>query len=126
LAVAKLIEGIAIDAIIVHMTKNRLLFGGQHGFRKGMSIKTNLIPAYESITDLLEHGFPVNMLLLNQTKAFDKISHCYLMIKLSVYQINNDVAQYSFLSGRIQIFTVYDERGDLIYSTPVNIKCGVP
>ncbi|XP_065571473.1 uncharacterized protein LOC136034261 [Artemia franciscana] len=56
------------------------------------------------------------------------MSHCYLMIKLSVYQIENDVAQWihRFLSDRIQIIIVYDERGDHIYSTPVHIKSGVP
>ena len=125
---AKLIEGIVNDAIIAHMTKDGFLFGGQHDFTKGMSIETNLILAYESVTDLLEQGFPVDVFLLDQAKAFDKMSHRYLMIKLSVYQIDNDVAQWiqSFLSNRTQIVAVYDERGDLIYSTPVHVKSGVP
>ncbi|KAK2710269.1 hypothetical protein QYM36_013796 [Artemia franciscana] len=56
------------------------------------------------------------------------MSHCYLMIKLALYQIENYVAQWihSFLSDRIQIVTVYDERGDCICSTPVHIKSGFP
>ncbi|XP_065582045.1 uncharacterized protein LOC136041343 [Artemia franciscana] len=56
------------------------------------------------------------------------MSHCYLMIKLSVYQIDNDVAQWihSFLSNRIQIVALYGERDDLIYSTPVHIKSDFP
>jgi len=74
------------------MTKNGILSGGQHGFRKGISIKTNLVPPYESLTDLLEQGFPVNVFLLDQAKAFDKMSHHYLTIKVSVYQIDNDAA----------------------------------
>ena len=87
----------------------------------------DLILAYESVTDLLEQGFPVDVFLLDQAKAFDKLSHCYLMIKLLVYQIDNDVAQWiqSFLSNITQIFAVYDERGNLLYSTPVHIKSGV-
>ena len=48
------------------MTKSGLLFGGWHDFKKGMSIKTNLILAYASITDLLEQGFPVDMFQLDQ------------------------------------------------------------
>jgi hypothetical protein len=36
LVVAKLLKGIVNDTIIAHMTKNSLLFGGQHGFRKDM------------------------------------------------------------------------------------------
>ena len=51
-----------------------------------------------------------------------------MMIKLSAYQIDNDVVQWihSFLSDRIQILAVYDERGDLINSASVHIKIGVP
>ena len=90
---AKLIKGLVNDAIIAHITKNGLLFGGQHGFGKGMSIETNIILAYESITDMLEQDVPVDVFLLDQAKAFYKMSYCYLMIKLSVYQIENDVAQ---------------------------------
>ena len=68
-----------------------------------MSVKINLILAYESIVDLLEQGSLVDVFPLDLAKAFDKMSDCYLMIKLSVYQIDNDVAQWihSFLSDRI-------------------------
>ena len=50
------------------------------------------------------------------------------MIKLSVYQIDNDVAQWihSSLFDRIQTVTVYDEKADLIYSTSVQVKSSVP
>lgn len=126
--VAKLIEGIVNDAVIAHMTRNGLLYSGQHGFRKGMSIETNLIQAYESITEVIESGSPVDVFLLDQAKAFDKMSHRYLMIKLSAYHIDVDVAQWihSFLSDRIQMAAVYDHNGNLVYSAPVNVRSGVP
>ena len=40
---AKIIKRLVKYVIIVHMTKTGSLFGGQHGFRKDMSIETNLI-----------------------------------------------------------------------------------
>ena len=93
-----------------------------------MCFETNLILTYESITDLLEQNVPADVFLLDQAKAFDKMSHCYLMIKLSLYQIENDAAQWiqCFLFNRIQIVNVYDERGDCIYSTLDHINSGVP
>ena len=68
------------------------------------------------------------MCLLDQVKIFEKMSHSYLMIKLSVYPIDNDVAQWihSSLFDRIQTVTVYDEKADLIYSTSVQVKSSVP
>ena len=60
--------------------------------------------------------------------AFDKMSHHYLTIKVSVYQIDNDAALWihSLLSDKIQIVHVYDERDDLIYSIPVHVKSYIP
>ena len=45
-----------------------------------MSIEANLILAYESIYHLLGQGFPVDVFLLDQAKAFEKMSHHYQMI----------------------------------------------
>jgi hypothetical protein len=75
LVMAKLIEETINDAITVHMTKNGLLFRGQHCFRKDISIKTNLIESYDSISNLLEQGFPIDVFPLGQARAFSKISH---------------------------------------------------
>jgi len=45
-------------------------------------LKTNLIDVYNYVTNLLDQGFPVDIILLDLAKALDKVCHKRLQIKL--------------------------------------------
>ena len=47
----------------------------QHSFRRNQSIETNLTQSYDIVTKLIEDGKAVDVLLLDQAKAFDKVVH---------------------------------------------------
>jgi len=80
--VAKLLERIVNDAIHKHLTTHMILSDNQHGFYHNGLVETNLIETYNIITKLLNVGIPVDLILLNLAKVFDKVPHRRLCIKL--------------------------------------------
>ena len=72
-AVGKIVKSMANFAVIQHLTQNKLLSPCQHGFHSARSVETNLIDAYEYVTELVDNGFLVDMILLDLAKAFDKV-----------------------------------------------------
>ena len=115
-------------ALIEHLEVNNILFTSQHGFRSGRSVDTNLIQTYELVTTLLDEGFPVEMILLDLSKAFDKVCHEFLIIKLRAAGVNEGVVQWimGFLSVRSQSVRVFDLQGTPHFSSPTTVLSGVP
>ncbi|XP_065581099.1 uncharacterized protein LOC136040722 [Artemia franciscana] len=65
-----ILEGIVNTHIVGHLTINGLLSDSQHDFRHGRLVETNLTDAYDYITEHLNQTIPVDLVLLNFTKAF--------------------------------------------------------
>jgi len=53
-------EGMVNNAIINHLTDKNLLPNYKHGFRKGRSIDTNLLHAYNYITKFIVEEIKVD------------------------------------------------------------------
>ena len=68
----KILEGIVNTHIVKHLTTN----DSQHGFRHGCLVETNLITVYDYVTEHLDLAIPVDLVLLDFAKAFDKVCHC--------------------------------------------------
>ena len=60
----------------------------QHGFQRYHSCETQLL---ECISSNLNAGIQTDLLLLDFSKAFDKVSHKLLLSKLSFYGINGQL-----------------------------------
>ena len=103
-AVVKVLERFVNKALIEHLDVKNILSTSQHRFRSGRSVDTNLIQTYKLVTTLFDKGFPVNMILLDMSKEFDKVSHEFLIIKLKATGVNEGVVQWimCFLSERSQ------------------------
>ena len=83
---------------------NKLMSADQHGFLPNRSCITNLIESLDIITDSLDKGLSVDVIYTNFSKAFDKVSHSKLLIKLEAYGISGLLLEWikKFLIGREQ------------------------
>ena len=127
-AVAKTLERIVNADILTHLCNNNILSPDQHGFLPGKSVETNLLETYSTITDHLEKGIPVDLILLDLAKAFDKVPHNRLRLKLSAAGTHSDVVDWvmDFLTGRSQQVRLFTTNGDKVFSEPCDVVSGVP
>ena len=74
----------------------------QHGFVKGKSCLSNLLETMDSVINLIDEGFPVDILYFDFKKAFDRVPHNRLILKLKCLGIHGKVLDIikDFLSGR--------------------------
>lgn len=101
---SKLMEHIIFSNIMDHLSVNNLLFVNQHGFRRYHSCETQL---FEFVTDLhqnLHSKTETHAIFIDFQKAFDKVPHQRLLLKLRALQIEPSVIQWisNFLVDRSQ------------------------
>ena len=77
-----------MDFLIKHTSINP----SQHVFLKARSCLTNLLCFVEEITEWVGDGSPVDVIYLDfQKKAFDKVSHQRLILKLKSHGMGNSI-----------------------------------
>ena len=100
--VCKILESIIKDSIINHINVNNLLNESQHRFISKRSCLTNLLQFIETVTDYVDQGYPVDVIFLDLQKAFDKVPHGRLLLKVKAMGIGSLVVNWieSWLSDR--------------------------
>ncbi|XP_072048301.1 uncharacterized protein [Amphiura filiformis] len=91
-----------------HLARNNIIIDEQHGFRQMMSCETQLIQATQDWPEVLNRGGQTDVLLLDFSKAFDKVPHLRLAAKLNYYGIRVKMLSWiqDFLVGRDQCVVV--------------------
>ena len=92
-------ESVIRDAVVRHLEDNGLLQDSQHGFRKGRSCLTNLLTFMDKVTGNLDSGVvcsgvPVDTVFLDFAKAFDKVPHRRLALKLESHGISGKLLRW--------------------------------
>ncbi len=87
-----------------HLDRLNLLNDAQHGFRKRRSTETQLIQTIHDIATNIDAGEQTDLILLDFSKAFDKVPHKRLLHKLKQLGIRGNTLKWieSFLSDRTQ------------------------
>jgi len=100
----KVFESLIRDKMIEHLEKFKLIKDTQHGFVKNKSCLTNLLVFLEEVTNYIDSGYPVDVIYLDFQKAFDKVPHTRLIMKLAAHGIDGQVLQWiqNWLSDRKQ------------------------
>ena len=77
----KLLEHIVTSNIMNHDETGNIIYLLQHDFRKGRSCETKLLEFTNDVTSTLERGKKTDVLVMDFSKAFDKVSHILLLHK---------------------------------------------
>ena len=64
------------------LVRYKLLNPSQHGFLKARSCLINMLCFWEKITKWIDEGSPVDIIYLEFQKAFDRVAHHRLQLKL--------------------------------------------
>ena len=83
----KLLEHIIHSNIIKHLEANTILSEKQHGFRKRRGCETELVMVVNDFAKILNNSQQVDTILLDFSKAFDKVNHRKLLMKMEHYGI---------------------------------------
>ena len=104
----KVMEHIVLSHIAKHLSANKILLDSQHGFRQRLSTVTQLITSTHDWASTLQHRGQTDVILLDFSKAFDKVPHLRLSAKLNHYGIRGQTLDWirSFLDNRTQAVSV--------------------
>ena len=121
----KIMEHIVAKHIMNHLDKYNILSDSQHGFRSKRSCDTQLLTTYHEISVALNNQDvkQVDAIVLDFAKAFDKVPHKRLLMKLKYYGITGPIYNWirAFLSNRTQRVVI-----DGIASDLSQVTSGVP
>ena len=92
--ICKLLETIIRDHMMDFLVKHKLINTSQHGFLKARSCLTNLLCFFEEITKWVDDGSPVDVIYLDFQKAFDKVPHQRLILKLKSHGMGNSIINW--------------------------------
>ena len=119
----KVMEHIIASNIVKHLDSHGLMYDLQHGFRERRSCETQLVSLVEDLARKSSQEKQIDLILLDFSKAFDKVSHSKLLMKLHSYGMRGSTLSWikAFLSNREQTVVIEGEESD---SVPVT--SGVP
>ena len=106
-----------------YLDKDQTLSETQHGFRKFCSCQTRLLETINNISSSINNHEQVDPILLDFSKAFDKVCHCKILLKLDYYGIKGNIHKSisNFLQNPPQLFVAQGT-----FSESVTVLSGVP
>ena len=100
----KTMERLIKSKIIAHLGGNNLIGDSQHGFRNKRSCLTSLLDFFARVIDTYDTGNnkAVDLIYLDFQKAFDKVPHERLQVKVMAHGIQGSAARWirNWLAGR--------------------------
>ncbi len=119
----KMLEHIIYSSIMKHADKYKILTRLQHGFRKGHSCETQVLLTAHDLARAHDNKEQIDMIVLDFSKAFDKVPPERLLAKLDHYGIRGNTLAWirSFLTMRSQEVLLEGSR-----SKPSHVVSGVP
>ena len=113
--ICKVFEHIIYSNVVTHLTNHKLLSPGQHGFSKNLSCETQATALLHDLCASMDNKKQVDLIFLDFSKAFDRVSHDILIKKLFSLCPNEKLKLVvkNFLSDRSQRVIVEGSTSDL-------------
>lgn len=101
---SKILETVVANKMSDHLEKHDLIRKTQHGFIKGRSCLTILLSFYSRVYEAIDEGGSYDIVYLDFSKAFDRVPHKRLFIKIKNHGIGGTVLKWieSWISVRQQ------------------------
>ncbi len=92
-----------------HIDQHQILCEEQHGFRSKHSCESQLIQTVHDLAEGLNNRIQTDVVIMDFSKAFDKVAHNKLLLKIQHYGICCSTYKWiqSFLTERQQRVVVY-------------------
>ena len=121
--ICKIMEHVITSNVMAHADRYKIIYPLQHGFRRGASCDTQLIEFVDDISENLDVGRQTDCIIMDFSKAFDKVNHSLLVHKLHHYGVRGNTLKWinSFLINRSQSVVVSGTK-----SSSIPVKSGVP
>ena len=106
-----------------HLDSSNILYDLQHGFRKARSCESQLLQFTQELNAINNKIIQTDLIIMDFSKAFDKVSHRRLLYKLKYYGIQTHTLNWiqAFLTDRTQTVV-----SDGVTSNRVPVTSGVP
>jgi len=88
--VCKIMKRIIKDRMLEHLMKHHMINDSQHGFLPQRSCLTNLLDFLDYVHRNVGKGEDVDTIYLDFQKAFDKVPHKRLLVKLRGYGFGDE------------------------------------
>ncbi len=82
-----MMEHIVTSSIMHHAHENDILYDLQHGFHDSRSCETQLFEFVGDVVNNMQRVTQTDVLIMDFSKAFDKVGHLCLLLKLEHYGI---------------------------------------
>ena len=120
---SNIFESLIYNEMFTFFTENNLISPNQSGFRPGDSCVNQLVAITHEIYKSFDEGFEVRGVFLHISKAFDKVWHEGLLLRLNQNGISGNLLKLlsDFLSSRKQRVVLNGQ-----HSSWDNVTAGVP
>ena len=120
---SKVMEHVLASNIMSHAKDNDILYQLQHGFREKRSCELQLTGLVSDLMNKMQHGKQTDLLVMDFSKAFDKVGHGRLLHKLDHYGVKGNTNRWikNFLNDRTQQVVLEGHT-----SEEVEVDSGVP
>lgn len=122
-ACAKIFEHIIFKHLVTFLDSHSVLDSHQHGFCRGRSTVTQLLETIHDFASALDRQSQVDIIFIDFEKAFDRVSHSKLLLKLRPILKNDTLTAWieSYLNLRYQCVSIGNTS-----STPSLVNSGIP
>ena len=107
---SKVLEHFVKDKLLAYISASHLQDANQHGFVSKRSVVSNLLISNSILTKSQNRNIPVDMILFDFSKAFDRVPHSLLLHRLKLLEIGGSFlfCLSDFLSSRFQRVSARD------------------
>lgn len=119
----KILEHLILKHIVTFVESHSIINPNQHGFRSGVSTVTQLEDTVHDLALTIDKRGQVDIVFLDLSKAFDRVSHPKLVHKLQGILGHGMLTEWikNYLSGRKQFVHFEGQSSHCVY-----VSSGVP